>query len=151
MLLARLTWVLAFACGLLTACSSTPPPVSDPKAVIDAFVAARNSGQQDLALTLVDESITVRLVHFGMQPAGKEQMRHYLETPGISFQGIRAPQADGERVSWFERVGFLNDVNSTDTDPTSVHWRKVGVETVVHNGKITSFLENDMSTCLLSC
>jgi hypothetical protein len=134
------------------ACSTMPPAVSDPKAVVDAFLAARTSGQEDAALALVDDDVTVRLVHFRMRPAGKEQMRHYLETPGLSFQGIRAPEADGERVSWFERVGFLNDVNSTDTDPTSVHWYKLGVETVVHNGKITSFIENDMTLhCPLNC
>jgi hypothetical protein len=136
----------------VTACSTPPVVLTDPRAVVDAFLAARNRGDAEAALALVDDGAAIRLLRYGSAPAGKEQLRHYLATPGLSFNPIGAPRADGEHVAWLERVEIMGDVLAQDADdPHSVRTLKVGVEAVVTSGHIQSLVETDMKVCAMVC
>ena len=135
----------------MSSCASAPVVVTDPKGVADAFLAAKIGGDSEAALELVADDASVRLLRYGLIPSGKEQVRHYLATPGLSFHLVRAPQVDGDRVVWLERVEIVGDGLSQSDDPQSVHSYKIGVEAVVVGGRIISIVETDMRVCPSVC
>jgi hypothetical protein len=137
---------------LFAACSSAPVAPRDPKGVVDAFLAARNSGDTEVALAMVDDNAVVQLVRFGFVPSQKEQLRYYWTTPGLLFRPVRAPVADGDHVVWIERVEITGDVLSQDPDYAhSVHTYKVSADATVEGGRITSLIEQDVQVCPMVC
>lgn len=120
--------------------------------MVDAFLKARNSGETEAALALLDDDAVVRLLRYGLLPSGKEQVRHYLATPGLSFHLVRAPVADGDHVVWLERVEIVGDLLSQNSDdPFSVHSYNIGVEALVDHARIRSISETDMKVCPMGC
>jgi hypothetical protein len=145
----RLLVVLPLA---LAACAPPGPRLTDPKAVVNAYLSARAEHDLSAALDLVADDAVLKLIRFELEPSGKERLRDYLSLPQLSFELVRAAEADGERVTWIERVSFPADVEQDDHYARAVRSFKASVEAVVRGGRIVSLLENDVSVrCLLSC
>jgi hypothetical protein len=139
---------LAVLALVVSACS----PSADPKGVVDAYLDARAHNDVSAALDQVAADAVLTLVRFDLQPASKERLRDYLSQPDLSFELVRAAEADGERVVWIERDSFPADVEDNDHFARALRTYKVGVEAVVRGGRIVTLLENDVTVrCPLSC
>jgi hypothetical protein len=151
----RLGFIAMVTLIALAGCAAGPssPSPDDPRAVVDAFLAARDSGDGEAAMQYVADGVDVSLVRFGLSTGGKDQLRLYLTTPGVSFQPIGAPTVEGDYVSWIERVVISADpVWQADDPDGSLRAFRVEVQAHVAHGQITSLLEKDVTVrCPYGC
>jgi hypothetical protein len=127
-----LGWILLLASvGAPVAGAQISVQSSEPAAVIGAYQMARNRGDIDAAVTLFSDDAT--LTQRNTTYTGREQIRRYLEnsTGRGRFIVISNRVTNGNQLNWIERPAGQN-----------VNGIEVGVEAIIHNGKIRSISYN---------